>query len=536
MSLLGKLNGTRLRLALVGLLATVPVIGTQFLDARSVEEAMFAELRDTASEAGSDAVARVVQAVDEAQAFVRLIGMLPEVAIDKPASCAVTLSRLRLDRPWAKSFAIADPAGKVICTTDERAVGFDVSVRDYFREAVREHRVVVSGVFVSRLDGSASMAVAMPQFHPDGRLRQVVLAGLRLDFLVGQALRGTERDRATAALFDANRTPLAAYTGAGMPIPTAGFGTALGEAMRTNLPNRGSGTVHVVDEDGIHRIYGIADLPWDTGQLATGFSLEAATAATRDRIRYAFLLAFGAALTIVVLSWVAGEVFIVRPIRSVVKAAEALDAGDLDARVRLSFPSNQFAALAKAFNSMAGRLQKLVLVDSLTGVANRRDFDKVLERSWERARRQGLSIALGFVDVDKFKEYNDRFGHLAGDAALHRVGQIMKGFVRRADDLAARYGGEEFAVLLWGNTEAEAEAHCDALRKAVEEAALPHPDSPFGVLTVSIGVAALVPDGGRSPKDLVGIADLALYLAKRRGRNCVATTAGDVVPLKQRVA
>jgi len=168
------------------------------------------------------------------------------------------------------------------------------------------------------------------------------------------------------------------------------------------------------------------------------------------------------------------------------------------------------------------RLEQLATVDALTQLANRRRFSEVLDHEWQRASREGASIALLMLDVDCFKRYNDTYGHQAGDACLQRVGAVLAARVRRPSDLAARYGGEEFAVVLPGADEAGAMAVGEWIRAEVERQGIPHGASLAGaVVTVSVGAAVATPAPGMDAASLVAAADAALYRAKERGRNTV---------------
>lgn len=169
------------------------------------------------------------------------------------------------------------------------------------------------------------------------------------------------------------------------------------------------------------------------------------------------------------------------------------------------------------------RLAELSETDALTGIANRRLFDRRLAEEWLRALRHGLPLALLLIDVDFFKRYNDRHGHPAGDACLRRIAELLGGCARRADELVARYGGEEFVLLLPHTPAEDARVQAERCRAAVDAAAIRHDDSPLGpAVTLSIGVATL-PLGAdeADPQHLVRIADEALYRAKREGRNRV---------------
>ncbi|MBB3228432.1 diguanylate cyclase (GGDEF)-like protein [Luteibacter sp. Sphag1AF] len=163
-------------------------------------------------------------------------------------------------------------------------------------------------------------------------------------------------------------------------------------------------------------------------------------------------------------------------------------------------------------------LEGLVFTDSLTGLANRRALDERLLREWHRPG-QREPIALLMIDLDFFKEYNDRYGHLAGDDCLRTVASALFARCLRAGDFLARYGGEEFAVIAPATRLADAVALADNLRRQVEEQRIIHPLSPYGHMTVSVGVATLQPHATGGPLDLLNAADHALYQAKHEGRN-----------------
>ncbi len=171
------------------------------------------------------------------------------------------------------------------------------------------------------------------------------------------------------------------------------------------------------------------------------------------------------------------------------------------------------------------KLATLSSTDALTGITNRRGFDEALEAEWRRAKRNGHSLALAMIDVDHFKSYNDCYGHPAGDQCLRAVAGVIEKFGRRTGDLAARYGGEEFTLLAPVTDTAEALALAKEICRELEQLAMPHGQSPYGVITISIGVAALVPADDNDPGMLVRAADQALYRAKQAGRNCAMLQA-----------
>lgn len=170
-------------------------------------------------------------------------------------------------------------------------------------------------------------------------------------------------------------------------------------------------------------------------------------------------------------------------------------------------------------------LQRMVAVDGLTGIANRRHFEQRYEEEWRRAARDGHALSLILLDIDYFKKYNDTYGHLAGDECLKKVAQVLAATAARAGDLAARYGGEEFAVLLPNTDSVGAAVVAEALRAAISQLDLEHKGSPLETITVSAGVATMYPYREDKPEALILRADRALYQAKAAGRNNVRQSA-----------
>jgi diguanylate cyclase (GGDEF)-like protein len=165
-------------------------------------------------------------------------------------------------------------------------------------------------------------------------------------------------------------------------------------------------------------------------------------------------------------------------------------------------------------------LAEAAMHDGLTGIPNRRRFDDHLQRVWAQSIRERKHIALLFADIDHFKLFNDRYGHQAGDEALKAVASVLTSFARRPLDLAARYGGEEFAIVLFDTGRDHAVRIAEEIMAAVRDLAVPHADSGAArVLTISIGIACVVPAAKRSWEGLVQLADQALYAAKDSGRN-----------------
>ena len=173
-------------------------------------------------------------------------------------------------------------------------------------------------------------------------------------------------------------------------------------------------------------------------------------------------------------------------------------------------------------NEQTSKLQRLSYEDGLTGLANRRRFDQLLDDYWSFSERESMPLALLFCDVDHFKRYNDYHGHLLGDNALTLIAQAIRDAVTRRSSLAARYGGEEFAVVL-PNTDAEGALQvAEQMLDNVRALGIPHKHPTVrGTVSISIGIAIIRPTAENRPKDLIQNADQALYAAKGSGRDRV---------------
>ena len=214
--------------------------------------------------------------------------------------------------------------------------------------------------------------------------------------------------------------------------------------------------------------------------------------------------------------------FVTRPLERLTEAAARVASGDLSVELPAS-GSGDVGYLTRAFNTLVsrlrekesqGELEKLSLTDSLTGLYNRRHLMGTLASEVQRSRRLRRAFSVLLADVDRFKQYNDTHGHLAGDAALVKVAEVFRKTTRQVD-CVARYGGEEFVVMLLEANLATATMVAERIRARVAEQ-----DLGAGSLTLSIGVAEY-PDGGETPEELIATADAAMYRAKGSGRNQV---------------
>jgi len=176
----------------------------------------------------------------------------------------------------------------------------------------------------------------------------------------------------------------------------------------------------------------------------------------------------------------------------------------------------------KNAEEISNKLRALSTQDGLTGINNRRRFDEALYDEWYRAARLSTPLSLIICDIDKFKEYNDTYGHLAGDKCLTRIAHLIEDSARRAGDMAARFGGEEFVIILPDTESSNAQDIAEQLRSAILDLEIPHETSSVtNIITVSFGVFTTLPEKDLPPETMIEFADKALYQAKGQGRNKV---------------
>jgi diguanylate cyclase (GGDEF)-like protein len=212
--------------------------------------------------------------------------------------------------------------------------------------------------------------------------------------------------------------------------------------------------------------------------------------------------------------------------------AKGLEVGAID---YITKPFNPAIVRARVRNHLELKryrdfLENLATTDGLTGIPNRRQCDEFLLREWRRAIRKQTPLSLIMMDIDFFKDFNDHYGHLAGDDCLRQVAQTLAEGARRPADLVARYGGEEFVSVLPETNLEGARQVAEQLRDKINALQIPHARSPVaGYVTLSLGVATQTPTVGQQPQGIVELADARLYISKESGRNRVTACVSSIV-------
>ncbi len=521
----------RARLIVLALLAIAPLMvervhGLEKARAARIESAN-AEVADLARR-GVEAQRQIIYSV---RALVQLVSRVYARLPLNSSSCNRYMADLTTNIPWIRDVSIAGTDGRIKCSTEPLAVGLNVSDRPHFQSALHSHEFALSDYLINRINQVPSLVATFPAIADDGSLKGVVLAVINLQWIGDLAASAAQHSNASVVLLDGNGTLVAGSVDQQDFIGKRFAGHALTREILAN----DEGAITAVGFDGVRRIFAYARVPWTRARLAVGLDESSVHSGIDTELDFAYLQLGAFGTFVLLLAWFGGEQLVVRPIRSLVHTATRFGRGDLHVRASQEPWVAEFAPLAAALDDMAAKLaereeelrianqhlEELASLDGLSGLANRRGFDRELEREWGHASEKCEPLALMMVDIDHFKLFNDRYGHVAGDTCLRAVGETLSLVTLDEAVLVARYGGEEFALLLPGLDLERAAAIADDARKAVEDLLINHSESPCGHVTVSIGVESTVPDKFQTSADLVEAADNALYAAKRRGRNNV---------------
>lgn len=372
-------------------------------------------------------------------------------------------------------------------------IGANNSDREYFqyhKANPQDRGLHIGHVIKSRSTGSLVIPVSRRINNPDGSFAGVFLATFRLDYFVSFYNSFTLDDQSVILLTLRDGTILARS-----PFKDDAIGASLGEGKiyREYLPKAPAGTVMVPSIlDRVDKLFSY--------QTITPYPLVALVGVTGSTIlgpwyiesaKTAGLVGF-----VVLLILIMGFALL--------------------KRIELGLRAEEELKLAHA------EVNKLAMLDSLTGLSNRRQLDMTLPLEIMRARRSGQPLGIIMIDIDNFKSFNDLYGHVAGDECLRRVADLLKSRINRSSDLVVRYGGEEFTVLLPGSDDIATYQVAESILCGVRELAEPHAGSDAGVITISAGVYVYIASDSNNDitdQRVLNAADESLYAAKQRGRN-----------------
>jgi GGDEF domain-containing protein len=552
----------RARLMILAIIAIVPLVLERIHNEQSDRADRVEVAYKQALGLAQRAAAAQNDVIVSARAFLTVLAGTHIVTATSEPSCGQLLKKLAEPERWIKALSVANRAGRIVCSSNAEAVGLDISERPHFMNALKSGAFVVGDYFMGTRDKSPLISAALPQRNADGSIESIVLTTLDLNWIGQIAGALAVRHGSIMLLVDGKGTVLAHE-----PQPADWVGRRLGDhPLIKSILAQPEGVVTAASIDGIRRIFSFVELPGTSAHVAIGFD-ENEVLSRADAAMWLAFTELGTVSFLVLLSiWYGADRLLVRPIRVLAEAAGRIGRGeDKTHAAGLPMPA-EFVPLAAALDDMADKLEEreqelrdintqlreLAQLDSLTGLANRRTFNAHLFTEWKLAIKRRQPISALMIDVDHFKPFNDRYGHVQGDTCLRKVGEALKACTRSRDlsvpadarltsahptalgsgtQLAARYGGEEFAVLLPGVDLQAATQIGERIRGAIENLLIAHAGAPWGFVSISVGVATIVPGERASPQELTETADACLYEAKQRGRNTVIART-NVTPLR----
>jgi diguanylate cyclase (GGDEF)-like protein len=528
---LKKLLGIRARLALVAPLMLERARSLE--DNRAKQIAAASEQFVNLTRHSADTQREVVSSVEtmlKSAAYIRASGGIAR-------SCEILRASLPTNLPWIRSIMIVSKDGLVQCSTLNMQVGLNIGDREYFRKAQETRGFVFSDYLFGKTNGRPMMMAAYPVSALNPEEDAVVVAGINIDWLSQIMTNLGGRPGISSVLVDSAGVVIAAPADQtsmiGRPLDAVPLMAAVAEKALSS--DASTGSLSFTASDGSNRALSFARIAGTQSRLIVSIDEARVTAAINREIRTAYLQLGFVCLFVLLGALVGAEKLIINPIEVMTGMARRFGEGDWSARVARSKVPSEFVPLARAFNAMAAQLSQrerelvatndrltvMASIDMLSGLANRRGFQSRLDFEWMKAQQYDSELSLLMIDVDHFKLYNDTYGHPEGDACLTRLGETLSGIAADTMGFAGRYGGEEFCLLLPNTDALKALTVGETVRAAVQELRIPHATSSHQTVTVSVGVAATLPNDTQRPGDLIEAADAALYAAKHRGRNTV---------------
>lgn len=438
------------------------------------------------------------------------------------------------------SMGLIQPNGDIFCSSIVSKSRDPINVKDrsYFGMAAATGKFSVGEYQVGRLTGSAGINFAYPVLDANGRLQAVAFAGLNMDTFIEQGESRREGLRRSlsrvATILDRNSVVLAqhpmvnATVGEKYPNPRVVEALSIpGNTLFTTTDLARESRMYAAENAGINPD-GVAPL-----RVIVSTPSQMIFAEADQNLLRTTLGILGITILLVVIAWFGAETLVLRRVRTLLDVADRIRTGDLSARSGFGEGNEELTRLGSALDAMAQELQirdrqlqaalhrlnEQAATDQLTGLPNRRYLWEALSAELMRARRKQTPLAVILLDIDHFKQFNDRWGHEAGDLVLKNVSYAIRTVVR-GSDIVARHGGEEFVIVL---PEADAEialARAEGVRLEIAGLKLTYDGESLGTVTASFGVAVsrkLI----ETAEGLVRIADHAMYEAKQGGRNRV---------------
>lgn len=468
---------------------------------------------------------------------------LPNSAIAHPEQLQEYISQHSSLTEIFRNFLVIRPDGELLANYINTSLVGKVNFtgREFMQRTLKERRGIISRPFYSNIIDRPVVAMTEPVFDAQGNI-VLIFAGA-VDLRQDSFISGYSSLKFGKSGF------MFILTQDGMIVNHPNPARLLQPVDQQSDIGRAldgfEGSIEGLTHEGEPALFSftrIQGVDWIVGSV---FLEQDAFEPIREIQHQALLVTLALAIGFGLLAWIIMS-RLLNPLHRLHQHIQKIHAAKIYDEVPLDYRKDEIGDLGSAFNalmrerrdaevelkqarihleSMNKTLERLALEDDLTGLSNRRRFDMALHEEFSRAMRTAQPLALVMIDVDHFKQFNDIYGHVAGDDCLSKVGRLIRAHQSRPADVMARYGGEEVAVLLPDTDLMGALEVAERIRLAVRQLAIVHAGNPVGIVTVSAGVAAFVPERELDePDQLLRLADSALYFAKQQGRDRVCST------------
>jgi diguanylate cyclase (GGDEF)-like protein len=524
---LGRMSAVMVLVLLLGLL---PTAGLLWSVAEGAREDAKQEALQRLGQAAQFTAGLQADAIAAVRRTLELAAEQPLDWAEDPQRCIAHSAAMAARHPFIASFAVLRLDGTVTCTGHGQGHGVSLADRPYIIAALGPERFGLGAPLNSRTRPGVVLPMAQQAAVLGPGANPPALVGATLDLArVSQGFTATLTNEARAAdaqmrVYDAVGRLLAAYPPGqdAQPSPPLDPQWLIGPR----------GTFEYRDESGRNRLVGYAHATQGGTIYAATLLTDVMLGRAEARLRRVHLLGVMAALLGLAAALQIARVRILRPLSLLTEVATKAGGAARSAMPARRLPG-EFDVLRQAMGALledvASRekrlheanveLARLADRDALTGIPNRRSFNAALAEAWARGLAEEEHVALVILDVDHFKKFNDRYGHLPGDGCLCKVAAAIDSVRLRERDLVARLGGEEFVMLLPRTDSTGAMVVAERALEAIRARMMLHEDGLDGMVTASAGVAACVPIRGMDPLALLAAADAALYAAKQTGRN-----------------
>lgn len=521
------------RFLAIAAIAVALIVPGRLMDARAARKAAEEAGRIALARIATEGVSRLSDIIDESKTILTITSLLPTFTVPGAPDCHRVLTPIVAETAWIGSISAIAPDGTITCSSSSVLDNLPASDAIPFREAIERRRFMLSGLIVSRVTKRPTIVATMPILSSDSGTAALLMA-------------------INASWFTTITDDLARSLPGGVVMTVDADGRLIARAdnetsgaQKTELPEivgiERDGTHQVTLADGRTMVFAVREIPYSRALLAVGVP-QAELDRPLHAIEFGLVRDLAITISIIVLVfWIGLESF-VRPAITLAAAARRLGRGRFDIAIDSGRWASEFqtlaAAITAASDNLADRsraeaetrasLRAQSLEDPLTRLKNRRGLDLFVDFEWRFCCSNGLDFAAIAFDIDFFKQFNDCYGHGAGDQALEAIAAIMRDQAQEAGGVAARTGGEEFTIVAPGRSALEARTIANAVSLRVTALRMPHAGSPLGWVTLSAGVASTPASDAIAASDVFRAADAALYGAKGRGRNTITT--GVVTP------